>query len=127
MFWCVKENGVFLIETMRPVFHPAYQIIREKLKEIAPIRQVSLSYGVISFMDIAAPKDICCRIGKNMKNIEMTVSEQDIQYEIQEFTSIVRVAEYPDTYQKYSVDTLHLIDEVKGQLGIIFHADACQE
>lgn len=44
MFRCAEENNVFLMEAMRPVFHPAYSVIREKIKEIAPIRQVSLSY-----------------------------------------------------------------------------------
>lgn len=44
MFRCAEENGVFLMEAMRPVFHPGYQIIAEKVKEIAPIRQVTLSY-----------------------------------------------------------------------------------
>lgn len=44
MFRCARDNGVFLMEAMRPVFHPAYQVIKEKLKEIGPIRQVTLSY-----------------------------------------------------------------------------------
>lgn len=218
MFRCAKDNGVFLMEAMRPVFHPAYRVIREKMKEIAPIRQVTLSYcqyssrynkfkqgivenafnpalsngsimdigcypihvmamlfgfpgkimsmgiklpesidgngnllanygdfianityskitdsylrneiqgekGVISFPDVTAPKEICYRAGKETQIIDATAEEQDMQYEIQEFVDIVQSTEYPDTYQRYSLDTLRIIDEAREQMGIVFPAD----
>lgn len=218
MFQCAKDNGVFLMEAMRPVFHPAYQVIREKLTEIGSIRQVTLSYcqyssrynkfkrgiienafdpslsngsimdigcypihvmvmlfglpgeimsmgiripesidgngniiahygeflanisyskitdsyleneiqgenGSVCFYDIASPKNICCRIGGNVQNIEVPGSEPDMQYEIREFANIIQGTEYPDTYQNYSLDTLHLIDEARAQMNIVFPAD----
>ena len=218
MFRCAKDNGVFLMEAMRPVFHPVYQVIREKLKEIGPIRQVTLSYcqyssrynkfkrgiienafdpslsngsimdigcypihvmvmlfglpgeimsmgirlpnsidgngniiahygeflanisyskitdsyleneiqgenGSVRFYDIASPKNICCRIGDNVQNMEVPGAEPDMQYEIREFVNIIQRTEYPDTYQKYSLDTLHLIDEAREQMKIVFPAD----
>lgn len=218
MFRCAKDNGVFLMEAMRPVFHPAYRVILEKMKEIAPIRQVTLSYcqyssrynkfkqgivenafnpalsngsimdigcypihvmamlfglpgkimsmgiklpesidgngnllanygdfianityskitdsylrneiqgekGVISFPDVTAPKEICYRAGKETQIIDATAEEQDMQYEIQEFVDIVQSTEYPDTYQRYSLDTLRIIDEAREQMGIVFPAD----
>lgn len=44
MFQCAREHAVFLMEAMRPVFHPAYQIICEQIRKIAPIRQAAFSY-----------------------------------------------------------------------------------
>lgn len=44
MFQCAKDNGVLLLEAMRPIFHPAYQVIRKKIMEIGPVRQITLSY-----------------------------------------------------------------------------------
>lgn len=44
MFLCAKANNVFLMEAMRPIFHPAYEVIKEKIREITPVRQVTLSY-----------------------------------------------------------------------------------
>lgn len=218
MFRCAEDNGVFLMEAMRPVFHPAYRVMEEKIKEIAPVRQVTLSYcqyssrynkfkqgivenafnpalsngsimdigcypihvmvmlfgqpkeimsmgiklpdsidgngnllanyggfianiscskitnsylrneiqgenGVISFSDVTAPKDICCRAGSEEQRIAVAASEKDMQYEIQEFIDIIQGTEYPEVYQKYSLDTLHLIDKAREQMGIIFPAD----
>lgn len=222
MFQCAKDNGVFLMEAMRPVFHPTYQVIQEKLKEISPIRQVTLSYskyssrydkfkqgivenafnpifsngsimdigcypihamvmlfglpkeimamgikipnsidgngnilanygefianisyskitdsylrneiqgenGTISFDDVTSPKNICYRDGNEVQAIEMPDLEDDMRYEIQKFINIAQNAEYTDTYQKYSLETLHLIDEVRSQMGIRFPADTLSE
>ncbi len=44
MFQCAKAHEVFLMEAMRPVFHPAYQIICEQISQITPIRQATFSY-----------------------------------------------------------------------------------
>lgn len=215
MFQCAKENGVFLMEAMRPVFLPTYQVIQEKLKEIGPIRHVTLSYckyssrynkfkqgivenafdprfsngsimdigcypihamvmlfgrpkeitsmgikipdsidangnilanygefivnisyskitdsylrneiqgekGNISFDDVTSPKNICYRVVNEVQEIEIP----DLEYELQTFIDIVHSAEYTDTYQTYSLETVHLIDEARRQMGISFPADA---
>lgn len=218
MFQCAKDNDVFLMEAMRPIFHPAYQVIQEKLKEISPIRQVTLSYckyssrynnfkqgivenafdprlsngsimdigcypihvmvmlfgrpkeisamgitlpdsidgngnllanygefianisyskitdsylrnelqgekGNISFYDVTSPKNICHRVANEVQEIEIPDLEYDMKYELQTFIEIVQRTEYTDTYQKYSLETLRLIDEARRQMGIRFPAD----
>ena len=44
MINAAKSNGVILLEAMRPVFTPAFSIIRDNLKKLGTIRRVTFSY-----------------------------------------------------------------------------------
>ena len=44
MFACAEENGVVLLEAMRPDFDPAYNLIREHLPKIGKLRRVTAEY-----------------------------------------------------------------------------------
>ena len=44
MFTCAEENGVVLLEAMRPDFDPAYNLIREHLPKIGKLRRVTAEY-----------------------------------------------------------------------------------
>jgi hypothetical protein len=62
-------------------------------------------------------------LGKEEHVIEVSASDKDMQYEIQAFVNIVQSREYPDVYRKYSLDALHVIDEARDRMGIVFPAD----
>lgn len=44
MFRTAGENNVVLMEAMRPVFNPAYEVIRQEMRSIGKVRQVNLTY-----------------------------------------------------------------------------------
>lgn len=44
MCQAARQSGCILLEATRPVFHPAYEVIRENLDKIGPIRKVFLQY-----------------------------------------------------------------------------------
>lgn len=44
MFDCAEENGVVLLEAMRPDFDPAFDLIKEQLPKIGKLRRVTVEY-----------------------------------------------------------------------------------
>lgn len=44
MLACARENNVVLIEAMKSVFEPSFEVLKSALPEIGTIRRVSLSY-----------------------------------------------------------------------------------
>lgn len=44
MLACAKENNVVLLEAMKSVFEPSFDVLKNALSEIGTIRRVSLSY-----------------------------------------------------------------------------------
>lgn len=48
MFQVAQEHQVLLMEAMRPLFYPGYQLIRENLHKLGAIRGASIGYGQFS-------------------------------------------------------------------------------
>lgn len=219
MFYIARENQVVLLEAIRCVFTPGYDLIKTRLSELGTIRRVNLNYcqyssrydkykagkienafrpefsngaimdigvycvhflvslfgrpyslsakglvlpgsidamgtlvgkykdmqteiiyskitnsyipseiqgekGNIVFYPLTAPGKIrlIFRDGKE-EVLQPDVIQPDMYYEIEAFLKMIRGEISAEKYNEYSVDTIHLLDDARKQMDIVFPAD----
>lgn len=219
MFYIAEENKVVLLEAIRSVFTPGYELIKKRLPELGVIRRVSLNYcqyssrydkykagkvenafkpelsngaimdigvycvhflvslfgkpyslaakgyilpgsidgmgtllgkykdmqaevvyskitnsyipseiqgekGNIVFYPVAAPNKLrfVFRDGRD-ETIQPEMVEPDMYYEIEAFLEMLEGKKSPEEYNRYSAETIQLLDEARKQMDIVFPAD----
>lgn len=219
MLYIAQENQVVLLEAMRSIFTPGYEIIKKRLPELGVIRRVNLNYcqyssrydkfkngkienafrpelsngaimdigiycvsmlvslfgtpyslsakgiilpgsidgmgtlvgkykdmqaeviyskitdsyipseiqgekGNLVFYPVAAPAMLrfVFRSGEE-ETIQPDMIQPDMYYEIEAFLKMMQGEEEREVYNKYSVETMQLLDEARKQMDIVFPAD----
>lgn len=219
MFYIARENQVVLLEAIRCVFTPGYEMIKKRLPELGTIRRVNLNYcqyssrydkfkagkvenafrpefsngaimdigiycahflvslfgmpyslsakglilpgsidgmgtligkykemqaeviyskitnsyipseiqgekGNIVFYPVAAPNKIrfVFRDGRD-ETVQPDMVQPDMYYEIEAFLKMLEGKESPEEYNRYTSETIHLLDDARKQMDIVFPAD----
>ena len=80
--------------------------------------------GTLQFRDPVSLKEVyLIKRGQKPERIITPVVEQDMYYELQAFIDYVKNPEGLDVHQRYSIDAMGIMDEVRRQCGIVFPAD----
>ena len=219
MFYIARENKVILLEAIRSVFTPGYELIKKRLPELGTIRRVNLNYcqyssrydkfkagkvenafrpelsngaimdigiycvhflvslfgkpyslsakglvlpgsidgmgtligkykdmqteiiyskitnsyipseiqgekGNVVFYPLAAPEKIRFILRNEKEDvIRPELIQPDLYYEIEAFLKMIKGESSPEVYNRYSADTIQLLDEARKQMDIVFPAD----